>query len=156
MGLQILIAFDDSANAMRAVDHVAGLHVPEAKVTLFSVLQNTAALCDMDSPELTEYFHKQQTQFCVLEDKKKELVVAAQEKAKAKLVAAGFKPANIALKTEPKKKGIARDIVAEAQQGYNMIVLGRRGISSIREFFLGSVSQKVLHLAKDMSILLVN
>ena len=69
---------------------------------------------------------------------------------------AGFNADNITLKTEPKHKGIARDIVSEAQQGYDIVVLGRRGLSSIREFFLGSISQKVLHLAKDMSILLVN
>ena len=37
-------------------------------------------------------------------------------------------------------------ILTEARQGrYEMIVLGRRGLSPLREFFLGSVSQAVLH-----------
>lgn len=37
-------------------------------------------------------------------------------------------------------------ILTEARQGkYDMIVLGRRGLSPLRELFLGSVSQAVLH-----------
>jgi nucleotide-binding universal stress UspA family protein len=50
---------------------------------------------------------------------------------------------------------IARDIIAEAQAGYEAVVMGRRGLSGIAEFFLGSVSQKVLHGTKDLSLILV-
>jgi len=53
-------------------------------------------------------------------------------------------------------KGIARDIVAEADSGYDTIVMGRRGLSGIKEFVMGSVSQKVLHSVKDVSIILVS
>jgi nucleotide-binding universal stress UspA family protein len=50
---------------------------------------------------------------------------------------------------------IARDIIAEAQAGYEAVVMGRRGLSAIAEFFIGSVSQKVLHGTKDLSVILV-
>ena len=86
---------------------------------------------------------------------KKELLKEAQKKAKAVLLQAGFAEEKIALKMGSKKKGIARDIVHEAKTGYDTIVLGRRGISGIQEFLLGSISQKVMHLAKDFSVLLV-
>jgi nucleotide-binding universal stress UspA family protein len=36
------------------------------------------------------------------------------------------------------------------------VVLGRRGISSIKDFFLGSISQKVLSLAQESSTLIVS
>jgi nucleotide-binding universal stress UspA family protein len=72
------------------------------------------------------------------------------------LIDAGFDRQHIALKVEVKKKGAARDIVREARSGYDVIVLGRRGISGIKEFILGSVSQKVFQLAKDLSVLVVN
>lgn len=156
MSAKILIAFDDSENAMRAVDYVARFLAKDSRVTLFSVIPDTAALCDMNSPELIPYFKSQQDAFCVLEDKKKEILTGAHLKARALLVTNGFGEKQIQVKSGPKKKGIARDIAAEAQLGYDLIVVGRRGMSGIKEFFLGSTSQKILHLAQEVSILIVN
>ncbi|MFP4033131.1 MAG: universal stress protein [Desulfococcaceae bacterium] len=156
MALKILVAFDDSENAMRAVEHVARFFNPDSKVALFSVFQDTATLCDLHGPELTPYFHSQQSNFCTLEEKKKNQVVEAQQKAKEVLTQAGFAGEKISLKSQPKKLGIARDIVHEAENGYDIIVMGRRGLSAIKEFFLGSISQKVLSQAKDISVLMVN
>ncbi|QTA82969.1 Universal stress protein, UspA-like [Desulfonema limicola] len=156
MELKILAAVDDSENAMRAVDHVAKFFNSDCKVTLFSVFHDTATLCDLQSPELSSYFLSQQSSFCTLEEKRRSLIKDALEKAKASLVEAGFDNANIVIKTQIQKRGIARDIVDEAGTGYDIIVMGRRGLSGLKEFFVGSVSQKVLSLAKDMSILMVN
>jgi nucleotide-binding universal stress UspA family protein len=91
-----------------------------------------------------------------LEDKKKEILTGAQLKARTLLVTNGFGEKQIQVKSGPKKKGIARDIAAEAQLGYDLIVVGRRGMSGIKEFLLGSTSQKILHLAQEVSILIVN
>ncbi|MFC1814896.1 universal stress protein [Thermodesulfobacteriota bacterium] len=156
MGRKILVAIDDSKNALRAVEFVADTFTPENEITLFSVIQDTATLCEMNSPELTPYFVSQQDSFCVLEDKKKKLMEEASQKAKTFLVDAGFKQENIDTKLSTKKKGVARDIVDEANSGYDIVVLGRRGVSGIKEFLFGSISQKVLHLAKDVSVLIVN
>jgi nucleotide-binding universal stress UspA family protein len=156
MGKKILVAVDESENAMRAVDYIARTFTPDHEVTLYHVVMNTAAICDMNSPELIPYFTSQQITFCSLEDKKKELVQKATDEAKKRLVKAGFEEKNIVSKMEPKKKGVARDILTEAQSGYETIVLGRRGLSSVAEFLIGSVSQKVLHSAKDVSIVLVS
>ncbi len=156
MSQKILIAFDDSENALRAVEYVARFMAKDCHVTLFSVVPDTAALCEMNSPELTPYFKSQQDSFCILEGKKRELLTAAQERAKALLTAQGFAEDRIEIKSEPKKSGIARDIINEAQSGFDLIVVGRRGISGIKEFFLGSISQKILNAAQDKSILIVN
>ena len=69
---------------------------------------------------------------------------------------AGFEEKNIAIKVENRKKGIARDIINEAHSGYDAVVLGRKGHSRVKEFFVGGVSQKVFHSAKDISVLLVD
>jgi len=156
MAKNLLVAFDDSENAMRAVEFVANYFSSDNRVTLFNVIPDTAALCEMNSPELTPYFTAQQDSFCILEEKKKELVRYAQQKATRILTDAGFEEKNITIKTEVKKTGIARDIVKEAQSGYDAIVLGRRGLSGIKEFILGSVSQKVFNLAKEISVVVVN
>jgi nucleotide-binding universal stress UspA family protein len=125
-------------------------------VTLFSVLSDTAGLCDMNSPELTPLFKSQQSSFCQLEDKKRSLIGEAGRKGKKILRGAGWDDSYVTVKAEPKRKGIARDIVREAAQGHDLIVIGKHGVSGIRDFFLGSISQKVLQLAKDISVLIVN
>jgi len=156
MGKKILVGVDESENAMRAVDYIARTFTPDHEVTLYHVIMDTAAICDMNSPELIPYFTSQQITFCSLEDKKKELVQKAMDEAKKRLVSAGFEEKKIVSKMQSKKKGVARDLIAEAQSGYDTIVLGRRGLSSIAEFLIGSVSQKVLHTAKDVSVVLVS
>ncbi len=50
MGKKVLIAFDDSENAMRSVKFVAEHFACDAGVTLFSVLEDTQTLCSMNSP----------------------------------------------------------------------------------------------------------
>ena len=70
MSLKILIAFDESENAMRAVKYVAKSILPSAEIMLLYVSIDNEALCKMNSPELTPYFKSQQSTFCAMEDKK--------------------------------------------------------------------------------------
>ncbi|MFP3928614.1 MAG: universal stress protein [Desulfobacteraceae bacterium] len=156
MRKNVLVGFDESENAMRAVDFVAAHFTPEHHVTLFSVIPDAAAICSMNSPGLTPYFLEQRDAFCTLEDKKKEFVAQAMEQAKEKLLKAGFSERNVVLRTDTQKKGIARDIL-DAASDCDSIVLGRRGLSGIPGFIMGSVSQKVLHGAgEDTAVVLVN
>jgi nucleotide-binding universal stress UspA family protein len=79
------------------------------------------------------------------------------EEAKGLLVKAGFPSKNVSMKIKKKKSGIARDILKEAQQGkYTTLVIGRRGLSGIKQFLLGSVSNKVVSLAKKVSVIVVD
>ena len=156
MAQKILLAIDDSENAIRAVEFVANTFTVDNRITLFNVVQDTATMCEMNSPELTPYFTSQQSSFCLLEEKKKELVTEALQKSKTILLDAGFEEKNITIKAELKKDGVARDIIKEAQSNYNIIVMGKRGVSGIKDFLLGSISQKVFNLAKDISVLFVN
>ncbi len=153
---RLLVAFDDSENAMRAVEFIAKYFTTDHKVTLFNVLPDSAVLCAMNSPELTPYFLSQKSSFCVLEDKKRDLINEAMRQAVGKLVAAGFDKKNIETKIENRRIGIARDLIAESQSGYDVVILGRRGLSGIKEFLIGSVSQKVLHSVKGVSVMIVN
>lgn len=156
MPQKILIAVDDSENAQRALTFVARNFSKDHRVTLLNVMIDTAALCHMDSPELTPLFKEHQASFCVLEDKKHALIKEAMKKGKETLEEAGFSPDDVEIKIEIKKQGVARDILAEAHDGYDLIVLGRRGISGIKDFFMGSTAHKVFNGAKEISVLIVN
>ena len=156
MGQNILVAIDDSENAMRAVEFITKSFTPDHRITLFSVILDTATICDMDNPSLTPYFMAQKGAFCAVEEQKRTLVNEALKKAKELLIKAGFEEEHIVIKVEAKKKGVAKGIIDEAGSGYDAIVMGRRGLSGIKEFFLGSVSQKVLQSAQAVSVLLVD
>jgi nucleotide-binding universal stress UspA family protein len=152
---KILVAMDESANALRAAQFVALSFTPDHQVVLFHVVMDTPAVCNMNSPELTPLFLQQQINLCSIEEKKKELVSKAMTEAKRLLTQAGFPQKNITLKMEKLKRGVARDIIGEAKTGHHAVVMGRRGLSGVAEFFMGSVSQKVLHGTKDLSVILV-
>jgi nucleotide-binding universal stress UspA family protein len=156
MAQKILVAMDDSDNAFRSVELVARSFSTDNTVVLFNVHLDTAALCNMESPELIPLFKSQQSSFCTLEDKKRELVTAAMNRAREALVSAGFNERNVQIKIENKVKGVARDILAESEKGYDLVVIGRRGISGFKDFFLGSISNKVFSGAKDISVMIAN
>ena len=156
MGQKILVAIDDSENAMRAVEFITKSFTPDHRITLFSVFLDTATICDMENPSLTPYFMAQKGAFCLVEDQKRTLINEALQKAKDLLIKAGFEEEYIVIKVETKKRGVAKGIIDEAASGYDAIVMGRRGLSGIKEFFLGSVSQKVLQSAEAVSVLLVD
>ena len=156
MGKNILVALDDSENAMAAVESLAKTFTPDHKVTLFSVVQDTAAICEMYSPELSPHFLTEKRDFLSLDHMRKELIAQAQQKAKEILMQAGFEEGNIQLKVQNSKKGVARDIINEAKSDYDTVVLGRRGLSGVQEFFLGSVSNKVINSVKGVSVFVVD
>jgi nucleotide-binding universal stress UspA family protein len=156
MAKKILIAFDDSENAMRAVRFVGAHFTRDCEVAMLNVLPDTEIICAMQSPELTPYFLEQQAYFCNLESKKKEIVERALQEARKHLISCGFEDRKISIKINKRNQGIARDIIKEAMSGgYDLVVLGRKGMSGIKDFILGSIAQKVLHGVKGISVLLV-
>ena len=157
MAKKILVAVDESKNSMKAVNYVARDMEKTGSVTLFSVLPDATAACGLDGPTLVPLFQKGKQAFCALEEAKKDSVKAFMEKAKETLVKGGFSSKNVAVKTQKKKVGIARDILKETEKGkYTTLVIGRRGLSGIKQFVLGSISNKIVQLAKKVSVIVVD
>jgi nucleotide-binding universal stress UspA family protein len=157
MAKKILVAVDESKNSMKAVEYVAKSMQPAGTVTLLGVIPDATAACDLDGPSLTPLFKQSKKAFCAIEDTKKDHLKEFMEKAKKVLVEAGYPSKNVTVKIRKKKSGIARDILKEAQRGkYTTLVLGRRGLSAIKEFLFGSVSHKVVQLAKNVSVIVVD
>ncbi len=155
MAKRVLIAIDDSENASRAVSLVAETFDKDTEIILLSVLPKMVAACELNEPTLTAHFKAEQSLFCQVEGHKENLLGQALEQARQRLVDAGFSEDNISAYLAKQKSGIAKDIVSKAEElGADIIVMGRRGLSGLKEFFLGSVSHKVLQLCKDRSVLL--
>ena len=155
MGQKIMVAMDDSKTSMRAAEYVAKFFNTSIKVTLFSVIPETTQ-CDATNPELHPYFMSIHDPSCVLAEEKIKVVNEAMENAKKMFSESGFGEDQISIKVQKKLKGIARDIVEEAKSGYDTVVLGRRGLSGVKEFVLGSVSQKVIQTLHGLTVILVD
>lgn len=155
MGKNVLIAFDDSENAMRAVNFAAQHFGRDENITLFSVLEDSQSLCEMNSPELTPYFRSEQQAFCSLEDKKRELIETAIESARQCLINSGFDSDRVKVKTQKRTASVAKDIIAEAGAGYDVVVIGKLGVSGLQDFLFGSVAQKVIHGVKNAAVVTV-
>ena len=69
--------------------------------------------------------------------------------AKSRLEKSGFKPNQLSAKIITGEESRAGAIIQEARQGgYGTIVTGRRGLSEVKEFSMGRVSNKLIYLAK--------
>jgi nucleotide-binding universal stress UspA family protein len=76
---------------------------------------------------------------------------------KEKLIKAGVPAHKVIIKVQAQQRGIARDILAELEQGkYGILILGRKGFKDIKQFGLGSKANKLLHGAHTHLISLVN
>jgi nucleotide-binding universal stress UspA family protein len=79
------------------------------------------------------------------------------ERAVGRLEKAGLRPDRISTKTVSGVASRAKAIIEEANNGgYGTIVVGRRGLSRVEEFFMGRVSNKVMQLAKEMAVWVVS
>jgi nucleotide-binding universal stress UspA family protein len=158
---RVLIALDESDNAGRIAAHLAETLalVPEARFTLFHVMPAKPPQFWDDGHILNDAERVERR--AIVDGWRKEYLNGrmAQVFADAEklLTGAGIEPQRIATKIQPMIRGIARDILAETrEQGFNILVLGRRGTSAIREFNLGSRASKILSSAPDCTLILVS
>jgi nucleotide-binding universal stress UspA family protein len=71
------------------------------------------------------------------------------------LIRGGFEPKSVAVKVHARKKGVARDILKEARQGYTAVVLRRRGATGLRNIVMGSVAAKLMERLSFCPLIIV-
>ena len=73
-----------------------------------------------------------------------------------KLAELGFKPDPISTEVVSGAASRAAAIVAAVEaQSDGTIMMGRRGPSRVRDFFIGRATSKVIHLARDRTVWVV-
>ena len=156
MASKVLLALDNSKYSLKAVKYAVKTLKPDSMVTMLTVLPDPTAACGLDGPSLIPIFKKNVKTFCIIEDAKKSAMEGFMEEAKKRFVAAGFSPKNIAIRIRKKKTGISRDILREAKRGkYDTILMGRRGLTGIKQFVAGSITNKMFHFAQDITLVVV-
>ncbi len=144
--LPVLIAVDGSEQAMRAVDH-AGFILEgrdDVPVTLFHVPPPLpGAARGPVSPEA-----------CSGEVAERDYPFLAR--AREELLRAGVPEASVRVSACRRGRDPSRALLREAHEGgYGTVVLGRRGLTGARAFFLGSVSSKLVSGARQMAVWVV-
>lgn len=149
----VLLAYDNSAPALRAVEYVGQMFskVDGAKVTIFSVYDKLPEYDMID----THFTQQVKSRIHALErDRQKQ--ADQLEDCKKHLVRMGFDADQIKIKHVERKKNVPRDIIDEVKNGgYGTVVIGRRGQSNVTQMLFGSVASTVITNLSGASVVVV-
>jgi len=150
---KILIALDGSRGSMRAVNCVGTLLDPAVCEIMLCHVVRPLSNQQLSTKEL--FMQKHEADWIAISQRK---ILPAINEAKRHLVQAGFsEEEHISIEILTYQKSRAAAIAKTASDGaYRTIVLGRRGLTSAREFNLGRVSRKILHFAFQPALWIVN
>ncbi len=152
-GKNVLIGIDASENALRAADY-AGVMLTGTgcSVTLFHSYRSLRrflpkeVLDAVPNSELEKIWYQMAGQE----------VMPYIEKAKGILIRAGLKESMISCHQVEGSRSAAHDILEEARKmNSGTIILGRRGLSGIKELIMGSVTRKIIHNSREMTVCVV-
>ncbi|MCG2831122.1 MAG: universal stress protein [Desulfobacteraceae bacterium] len=147
----VLVCVDNSENALRAVDHVGFmLSGTDCHITIFHTMRHLSRFVPMQVLEEAEDLEK------LWRNKAGKEIAPYIKKAMETLLKAGLSEEQITTKVTEGSRSAADDILKEAQDNnYGTIVLGRRGLSAVKEFFMGGVTTSVLNRAVSLAIWIV-
>lgn len=151
---KILLAVDGSDQALEAVRY-AGNMLPgnSTEIVLFNVGTGfPEVFWDMKhnplyaskKPEVMEWLAEYQLG-----------IGEFNEKALHILMKAGFETDAVSVKTQTRKIGILKDIIQESYQGYSAIIVGRSGMSRLKDLVLRSMAYKLAEKVKHIPVVIV-
>ena len=147
----VLIAVDNSENAMRAVDHAGFiLSGTEVMVTVYHSKRDLRRFVPkevlQEFPGVQKFWQK----------KAGDMVAPYMKKARSKLLQAGLAENQISVKVIDGSRSAARDILNEAEENaIGTVILGRKGYSNVEDYSMGSTTKKILDRASDMTVCIV-
>ena len=149
---KILLAMDGSDGAMKAVDYVGKtLSSKNTEIILLHVIIDF----NIFDEGYINYFSPEDQKDWV-ERVEIDMEGVFQE-AVNRLLQAGLDENQLTTKIVNYADSRAGAIVEEAGNGgYGTIVMGRRGLTNVKDFFMGRVSNKVIHLAKGLAVWVVS
>jgi len=133
----VLVAVDGSENSLKAVDFVAWLmQGSQGEVSLLHVIRAKEKLVVEEAEARIKAFF---------------------EKAKERLISKGIPSTSISTQVIYGVESRSMAIIQVARkENFGTIVVGRRGLSAVKEFFMGRVSNRVVQLAKGLAVWVVS
>ena len=147
----VLVCVDSSENAIRAVDHagfmLSGTNIP---VILFHTKRHLRRFIPKEvmeeAPELEELWKHAAG----------EQIAPYMKKAQEILLKSGLSADQISAKVVDGSRSAANDILKAAKRyDCGTIVMGRRGLTGVKELIMGSVTRKVLEDLNEKAVWIV-
>jgi nucleotide-binding universal stress UspA family protein len=158
MNKSIVVCVDGSPESRAAVDYIGLVFGKSQRLTidLLHILPDLPPLFLDPGENMVEMMQVQEfAEQLQTENRKK--AVATTDEAKEILVNAGVTPGRIRSLIKGPSIRVAEQILEfEGKDGCDVIVLGRHGANAVEEFFMGSVTHKVLQHAETVPICIVH
>ena len=151
---KILVAVGGSAQSLNAVRYVGKIFPPSCcRITLFSVDSQIPNFF----PNIDEnlYYRSQiaPVRNCLAGQRKK--MRDFMDQAVAILKSAGFSESAIEVKIQKRRINIIGDILSESLNGYSAVVVGRTGLSRLKDNLFGSFAVKLVGKIKLAPLVIV-
>lgn len=154
MTANILIAVDGSEQSMNAVHYASRILGPQkTTIDLLHVKPPVPeAVMDLTSLGQTQGFESPIEKWGTREFEK---ISGFMDEAKYIFVQAGFPSEAVHQTIQPRKSGIARDIISRTLQGYTAVLIGRNGYGSLAETILGGVAAKIVERVVHLPVAVI-
>jgi nucleotide-binding universal stress UspA family protein len=148
---RILLAVDGSDGSMEAVSHVAKVVSPKRASVLLLHVKTRAEQAYRETA--THPLVREQTIDIVeMDGRRKRTMEEFMKRARQILLDAGFSEEAVQVEIREKQAGVVRDIVAVSKEGYTTIVVGRKGLSKLKDAILGNVTARLLERKVDIPV----
>ena len=151
---RILLAVDSSPESLASVRYVAeSVQAVGTEVVVYQVMSKVPEVF-WDMGKDPAWQEKIET-VRAWEQKQDDLAASFMQTASGMFAKAGFPDGSVTTRIGRQQEGIARDLVAEARRGYDVLVVGRGKSAVSPDMPLGSVASKVLSAASTFSVWLI-
>jgi nucleotide-binding universal stress UspA family protein len=152
--IKILLAYDGSDLALDSVQYIGEVFPHDrTEVVVFYVETKIPRSFWQMERELDFRFQSPQIRAAMAQRKK--MVNLAMKKAEQTLLECGLPPHAVHIQVHIKNQSILQDIVEESHQGYDALVIGRKGHSRIKDFFMDTLPMKLLGKIKNIPLIVV-
>jgi nucleotide-binding universal stress UspA family protein len=147
------MALDGSERSLETVRYIARFKpFQKMDIVLLHVL-NSVPECYYDLEKVHKAV-KVATPMRAWEAEQKKMIQAYMQRAKEILHHHGFEADRIEIMIRKRKQGIARDIIREAGNGYDAVIIRRRGLGAMRPVVVGSVAAKLIEKLTFVPVLI--
>ena len=152
-GNKILVALDGSERSLKTIEYLCDFKPFNKKeIVLFNVF-NAVPDCYWDMGR-EPFSRNAMAQAKGWEFQRKREIEEFMERSKSMLVDAGYPRDAVSSQVQNRKKGVARDIIAEASKGYFALLARRRGYGALLHVVMGSTTTKLVEKLSSVPVLL--